>query len=153
MVNDTAITQSQAIGRFVAREFNLYGSTNLEHTRIDEIIDFLHDLIEPSMDFLFTEKDEEKIKEKKAKYFKELIPNLEMLGKLLGEKEYFLGDKLSYADIGYFAGFEFVALKGEGNPEVEESLSKVPNLKKLYDRVANIPAIAEWRKTRPQNPF
>lgn len=153
LVDGVPIAQSHAIGRYVAREFNLYGSNNLEHARVDQVIDYVTELIEPSTEFLFKEQDKTKIKEKKDKYFVELVPSLEKLEAFLGDKDYFLGDKISYADICFFAGFEYIALKGEGYPEVAEALSKVPNLKKLYDRVANNAAISESIKARSPKPF
>ncbi|CAD5114941.1 DgyrCDS3972 [Dimorphilus gyrociliatus] len=152
-VDDVVIAQTHAIGRYLAREFNLYGSNSLEAAIVDQVVENNSDLITPSIPWLFGEKDEATKAELKASYFETIGVQLNHLGKFLGDKDYFLGDKISYADVVFFTGLEFIILKGEGTPEMLKALEEVPNLKKLYDRVASYPAVAEWIKVRPQNSF
>lgn len=149
-IDDFEMAQTHAIGRYLSKKFHLYGENDLDALRIDQVLEALNDMLQSTSDWLFFEQDEEKKIEKKEKYFKNLVNKLENLGRFLGDRKYFLGDNLSYADIAFFAGFEFIELIGKGNPEVVETMEKVPNLMNLYNCIANEPRITIWRKERPQ---
>lgn len=43
-IDDRIISQSDTICRYLAREFGLYGNTNLDQTTIDEITDVVSDI-------------------------------------------------------------------------------------------------------------
>lgn len=152
-IDDLQLAQTHAIGRYLSKKFNLFGEDDLDALRIDQVLEALNDMLQSTSDWLFFEEDEKKKIEKKEKYFRNLIEKLKNLEKFLGHANYFLGSKISYADVAFFAGFEFIELIENGNPEVVVTMENTPKLKDLYYRVANEPAIAAWRNERPKTCF
>ncbi|BFZ09086.1 hypothetical protein BsWGS_12125 [Bradybaena similaris] len=141
--------QSIAIATYLAREFGLYGKSNLDGLQIDQVIqlaaDFFNALVQS-----FREKDEAK-KEELQKKFKEVeVPKyLGFLEKLLTESGtgYFVGNSLTLADIWvYDLLYSFVshkALTTDGYPHIQE----------LNKNVESNENIKVYLATRKQTPF
>jgi len=147
-VDGVKLCQSKAIARYLAGEFGFAGETALDRARADMIVDCAEDVMKPSLAF-FHEKDPAKQAEMKDKFVKETLPAaLLSFEKLLienkGGESYFVGDKMTWADIG-FADLccWFSSL------QVEIPFDTVPKLKALKERVESTPKIAEWIKNRP----
>jgi len=147
-VDGVKLGQSNTIARFLARRFNLAGKTDVEQARADMLVDCYEDTSKPGMAYVF-EKDEEKKAAAKKKFIEEQLPaSLALLEKLLkdnnGGDGYFVGDDLTWADLGLLTLVNFLELSGAENP-----FSKYPKLQALHDRVANLPKIAAWIANRP----
>lgn len=66
-------------------------------------------------------------------------------------KGFFLGDKLTYADISFFDFFNgYIA---GGQPTIPKELQKFPLLAEHYNRVLNVPEIKTWIAKRPASFF
>lgn len=61
-IDDELITESHTIVRHLAREFDLYGSTNKDKVIIDQVLDILKKVEENCWDFFFWEEGEKQVR-------------------------------------------------------------------------------------------
>lgn len=151
-VDGVKLCQSNAIARLLARRFNLAGKTDLDQARADMLIDCYEDTVKPILAFFF-EQDETKKAAAQKKFLEEQLPvSLASLEKLLTENNggngYFVGDGLTWADLGLLVTDGWLKLAGAG-----EQIGKYPKLSALLERVKNLPKIAAWLAKRPETPF
>ncbi|CAH3143809.1 unnamed protein product, partial [Pocillopora meandrina] len=146
------LSQSVAILRYLANEFGLAPDSNLGKAKADAIVDAVMDIRAKKRDVHF-ERDPS-LKEKLSKDFLEshLPSALKSFQKLLeaneGGQGFFVGKKLTYADISFFNFLNSWVAKDKikGYP-VE--LENFPLLRGLYERVRDIPAVKKRLETRP----
>jgi len=96
-----SLTQSMAIAKFLAREFDLAGSNALEAAKMDEIVDAINDL-QNTMYQCHFEKDATVKEEKLKKFMEETLPKgLTNLENILGKRggNFFVGNKLSWTEL------------------------------------------------------
>jgi len=147
-VDGVKLCQSKAIARYLAGEFGFAGETALDRARADMIVDCGEDVLKQTLTF-FHEKDSAKQTELKDKFVKETLPAaLQSFEKLLKENKggdsYFVGNKMTWADIGFSDLCGWISAL-----QIEIPFSDVPKLKTLKERVESTPKIAEWIKKRP----
>jgi glutathione S-transferase len=141
--------QSMAIARFVAREAGLSGRNSFEQALIDSVTDQVTDLREKLGEVKFKPEAEKKaaFKDFSEKTIPTVLPNLEKFAASNTERGYFVGNKITLADIHFFAIMELV------NGMIPNVLSSYPTLQKIYKNVANHPRIAAYLERRPQTAF
>lgn len=143
-VDDEFLGQSMACARFIARQHKpeLLGAPGLEEARVNEIVYAWGDVQDLliAAHFAESEIEKEKKKAKIAPLMKALHDKLETNN---GGQGYFVGDKLTLADIVCY-NIMFNVL--EKRPETAEQL---PLLKSHHDRVAASPNIKTWIEKRP----
>ncbi|KAG9469684.1 hypothetical protein GDO78_019919 [Eleutherodactylus coqui] len=123
-----------------AQKDSLTGKTDLDDLHIDAILDTIDDFI---LQFPWTA-DEKTIKEYIAKPGASLCSNLE---KELGDKKWFAGDYVTWADF-------FWEVCSDSFEYYQSGFCKdYPNLFALKQRVRELPAIAAWIKRRPETPY
>ncbi|RUS84491.1 hypothetical protein EGW08_007730 [Elysia chlorotica] len=143
-VDGQVIGQSTAINNFLAREFGLYGKTNMESCQVDQIGCLLEDYFQLAIKAMF-EKDEAK----KAQLMKELKEEtapkyLDLLEKLLKKNGsgYFVGKEITLADINvYNVTWAFLN-------EAPAALDSFPLLKEFHHKVNSIPQIKSYVDAR-----
>ncbi|XP_052086424.1 S-crystallin SL11-like isoform X4 [Mytilus californianus] len=144
----TMINQTGAIARYLAREFGLYGSNNMENTKCDIIIDTVFDVLNAMIKLHF-EKDEAKKEELGKKFSSEVLPQFfTYLCKLLKENggKYLLGSKLTVADM---AAFDMID-KLKCNPQMGEGVYKdFAEVKKFYESVKTNANVQKYLEKRP----
>jgi len=151
-VDGVLLAQSIAIARFVANEFGLTPPTNWGKAQADMTVDGCADFAQKITPSRF-EKDEVK-KAQLEEEAKAVTPGFlkcfeDLLRANNGGKGYFVGDKLTYADISVFNTLNY-AWFDPGNPlSTPGELKKFPLLAEHYERIMNIPAIKNWLKERP----
>jgi len=151
-VDGEAICQGRAINRFLAEEFNLYGSSNWDRVFIDQVNETLGELNEGFAKIKFDKsKDEETKNAEIAAYFatdrtKQIFG---FLNSKLRSKDgnYFLGEKISFADIVYFVAYEYIVAC---YPAVAD---EYPELAALHTSVSNVEPIKKYLSTRKHKPF
>jgi len=150
-VNGKTIAQSQAIQRFVAREHGLFGSSDLEGFSIDAFVEAIMDAREP-FGAARRIKDETERKAKFATIMRDEWPkwatkfNAHLAANNEG-KGYFVGTKISLADIFFFNTTEFLVGLDAG------AISSFPLLVAHNERVRTNPGIAAWLAKRPKTAF
>ncbi|XP_056020329.1 hematopoietic prostaglandin D synthase-like [Ostrea edulis] len=138
--------QSISLARYIAKKNGLAGTNDLEQLQIDQVVDNVHDLHEEMIVPIF-EKDEKRKAEQTKKLMEESIPRgMGFLSKTLKDNggQYFVGKKLSLADI-YF--FDVVSRFLEKDDKV---LDKFPELKANLNKTKSLPKIADYLTKRPK---
>ncbi|XP_045164188.2 S-crystallin SL11-like [Mercenaria mercenaria] len=144
---NTTVAQWMAINRYFAREFSMYGQTNLEALFIDEIVDTCVTLLEQA-EKASAIRDENKKKEAVKTFTHEIAHKYlrfleSSIVSRVGEKEtgFAVGSKLSLADIMIFNVIETGRLEGE--------LVEYPRVTVSREKVLENERIAMWLKIRP----
>ncbi|XP_061178875.1 glutathione S-transferase 1-like [Saccostrea echinata] len=140
-VDDKYIPQSGAILRYVGRAFGLYGDNNDESTRIDVIIGATDDFLKDVSDAVY-EKDETKKAELKKDLEENKFPQyLNLMEEILKENNggdgFFVGNRLSIADLKVFDTVDQVASYATPPPFP-------PKLGAFIEKVKNNPKIKEY---------
>ncbi|XP_052232067.1 probable glutathione S-transferase 7 [Dreissena polymorpha] len=143
-VDGKQLAQSNAIARFLAREFDLAGKNSWEQALCDQTLELINDLIQEVVKFFF-EKDEERKKEV-GKHLAEVV-----YPKFLGyfEKQldnnggkYLVGSGLTVADLAVYAVLDTAVQNSE------TFLEKHEKLRAHRDMVGAIPKIQEYVSNR-----
>jgi len=143
-VDGTKICQSMTIARYCGHAYGLGGKNAMENAQMDEIVDAVSDFTEKQYNAFLFEKDEAKKAELQKTYTTETGPTfLKQLEARLCSRggEYFVGGKLSYADIIVYNFCSELPCK--------QALASHPKLNALVDKVANLPNIKKWVESRP----
>ncbi|XP_072050678.1 glutathione S-transferase 1-like [Amphiura filiformis] len=146
-VDGEKLTQVKAVARYVAKQTGFYGKNDIECAKIDEVIDLCEDWHRPINDtFLVSPEEKEYLLKKIGKLSKEICNNLlEILKR--GKGTYFVGDRLTLADLYVFGDLEFLSLW------VDNMLKDFPKLVEFRDRIAAEPKVAEWMAKRPESQY
>ncbi|KAH3893236.1 probable glutathione S-transferase 7 [Dreissena polymorpha] len=143
-VDGKQLAQSNAIARFLAREFDLAGANSWEQALCDQTLELINDLIQEVVKYFF-EKDDERKKEV-GKHLAEVV-----YPKFLGyfEKQldnnggkYLVGSGLTVADLAVYAVLD-TAMQNS-----ETFLEKHEKLRAHRDMVGAIPRIQEYVSNR-----
>ncbi|XP_043273025.1 glutathione S-transferase-like isoform X2 [Venturia canescens] len=141
--------QTLPICRYLAKQLNLIGKTDVDALRIDAIANALHDM-RKQVALFYREPDplvSAKIKvETVGKIVPFFLDKFEELAKKNGG--YLHGGELSYADI-FFVGIHDSVVNACG-PEI---MSGRPSLQALRERVVALPNVKAWIDKRPKNDF
>ncbi|CAH3186622.1 unnamed protein product [Porites evermanni] len=145
--------QSGSVTKYICKKGGLCPADSFDEATADSIGDEAMDLVEAVIKLHF-EKDEKKKEESTKKFFETTLPDeLKNFDAILksrdGGKAFFLGEKLTSADILFFDFCNSFLSKGE--PTVPEPLKKFPLLEKHYNRVLNVPEINAWITKRPKS--
>jgi len=149
-VGDVKLCQSMSIVRYLAREFGLYGKSNLDMAYVDMILDTLLDLFTPFVTAAF-EKDEA-VKAEKMKTFKEdTLPKVtgfleDIVKKTKSKSGCAIGDKMSVADLALH-----VYLESVGCTDAKSGCP--PLLAAIREKVASDPNVKKYLSTRKETPF
>jgi len=147
MVDEKPLPQSVAIARYVAKEVGLVPEDNLKAAFCDAMVDTICDMMDANYKIVFSGKSQE---EQNKMFQEELFPNTlqPMLAKLekrfSEEKEWFLGDKLTWADL---ALTNWYMNTKAAHPEMN---GKFPAVDQYCDKVAALPNIKAWLDKRPE---
>eukprot|EP01120_Amphizonella_sp_Union-15-10_P008292 TRINITY_DN295_c0_g1_i1.p1 TRINITY_DN295_c0_g1~~TRINITY_DN295_c0_g1_i1.p1 ORF type:complete len:215 (+),score=42.55 TRINITY_DN295_c0_g1_i1:86-730(+) len=138
------ISQSHAIERFLAREFGLYGSSNLEAARIDEINEGAVDLWNSYAQQVFMKPQEEQpeaLKKFLAETFPKFAAVYEKFKNENPESHFFVGKSITYADLMVFH-------VGQG---IKAEWKDFPNVHKVTEAVAK--TLEKYLSNRPPSNF
>nr|AYN44542.1 glutathione S-transferase S3 [Brachionus koreanus] len=140
------LSQSVAIGRFLARKFGLAGKGDEEQAMVDMYGDQISDLVNEFAKFMM-ENDETKKKEIYQKLETEIIPyHMKFFETKLAQSKtgFFFDSGLTWIDL-YL--FNLLGLLGEQRSQLFEHFKAV---KTLYDKVSEYGKIKAYLETRPE---
>jgi len=132
-VDGKVICQSAAMQRYIANEYNFYGSNNLERALVDQVSETIVEMMSAVIQIMFYSKDTD---EKKQEAYTELFhgatgkARFNFLESILFGKSFFVGNGVTLADVLFFAGCEMV------EKAFPNMLQGYENLKKLNQRFA-----------------
>lgn len=147
------LPQSIAIARYVARKNGLAGSNDLESAQIDAIVDTMRDAVEAYYRTVFFEKDEQRKADGLKTFLDETLPkqieNLERMKKSFSKDErFFVGDKLSWADLFIFQSVDVL------QQIVPESAEKIGNkFENLFKTINENEKLKSYLESRPKTAF
>merc|ERR1712106_993976 len=146
MVNGKALTESQAITRYVAKQAGLVPQDDLQAAYADALFDSFEGFMPELYRKIVVLKAEPAEKQRILK--EDMIPNkinpmLTRLNERLATREWYISDKVTWSDLGISMAFSKVA---EYYPDL---LKDFPNVQKLVEKVQALPAIKKWISTRP----
>jgi glutathione S-transferase len=146
-VDGKFLAQSMAILRYLGKVYNLAGDNEFETAKCDELLESMADFGKACWE-MYIESDPAKKKERTEKIYAETLPKYlskwnEILQKNGG---FFVGNRLSIADICIADNLETHVIKLEGN-----ILEKYPALSAHRGTVYNSPGIKEWVEKRPKS--
>ncbi|XP_036381790.1 hematopoietic prostaglandin D synthase-like [Megalops cyprinoides] len=139
------LNQSLAIARFLAKEAGLAGQGRLQEAQADAIVDSLNDF---TLMIPWREEDQQLKKQKIDGLFDVHAPKLlGYLEKQLGDREWLVGDAVTWADLyWHVCSTTFSVLRpGFSDPH--------PRLCALLQRVGGLPGLDHWLQTRPKTEF
>jgi len=134
---DIKITQSNAILRYIARKYNLCGSTEAERILVDmlecEAMDFRNGFVRvcynPAMESL------------RDDYIKNVKQKIKRFSDFLGEKQWFAGGQITYVD---FVLYELLDQHRLFEPTL---LDDFANIKAFLDRFEALQAIRDYMQS------
>ncbi|CAL2049796.1 hypothetical protein CAEBREN_15068 [Caenorhabditis brenneri] len=146
-VDGKQLAQSRAIERYLGKTFGIAGENDWETAKMDELVSCVEDfLIE--INPWFKEQDNAK----KVEIFKSLcetsiIPFMTAFEAILNGSgaEFFVSDKISYADLAIFHIFWFMNSK-----ILPGSLRRFPKLYEFVEKISAIDSIKSWIAARPK---
>ena len=145
-VDGEAISQSNAINRYIGRLTNLYPQNSLNALRCDEVMDAVEDVISALVQTFRIKDDDEMRVARERLVQKPIIPYLERLNEILVSRggEYFADGRLTVADLKVFVLLR--SLLGGVLDYVPTDLPArhAPVLLAQYERIATMPEIQEY---------
>ncbi|KAK7027291.1 hypothetical protein SK128_005166 [Halocaridina rubra] len=149
MIDEEPLVQSLAIARFAAKEAGLVPEDNLEAAMCDALVDTVNEMMKELYDNVRKYDDDDE----KQKYFEEIFfpnhlePFLKNLNERLSEKEWFVTDQLTWADLMLARTMMQIT---EKHPDCLENFSDVAA---HMERVCEVPSIKEWIENSPETAF
>ncbi|CAG5129348.1 unnamed protein product [Candidula unifasciata] len=134
--------QTVAIANFFASEFGLYGKTNLDRLRIDQLVQLIEDFVQ-EVGKVYREPDEAKKAELEKKVKEEAAPKyLGFIEKMLNENkgQRLLGDSDTYGDIVIYD-----LVTGFLGPYTATAVEQSPLVKALAERIGNNDRIKAYK--------
>lgn len=147
-VDGEAITQSNAINRFVGKLAGLYPTDPLEAARCDEVMDAVEDVVTRVVATFGIEDDREKQSARKALVDGAISLYLKRLQEILQARggRYFADDRLTIADLKVYVWIG--SLRSGVLDHIPTDLTDrvAPQLAEHYERIAAHPAVAAYYK-------
>ncbi|XP_017881706.1 glutathione S-transferase-like [Ceratina calcarata] len=149
-IDGKVYSQTLPICRYLAKQFNLLGKTDLDTLQIDEIAMALHDFRRLTVSNYFREQDPILKAKKKIDVMENVIPFYlnKFEERVKNNDGYLHGGQLSYADL------FFAAISDSLTTAYEAEITKDhPHLKCLKEKILAIPNIKAWLEKRPKLDF
>ena len=145
---EVVIPQSKAIERYLARQFNMFGETELESALVDAVCEHFRDIkavYQPLRKLTGPDK-----KDKMEHFFKETLKERFIaIEKSLSNTEWLVGTTLTLADICLYDLVTFF----DAQELVQAALANASRLQHIFEKVQDLPEIQTWLSTRPVTPF
>ncbi|CAI5454600.1 unnamed protein product [Caenorhabditis angaria] len=146
-VDGKQLAQSRVIERFLAKKLGLSGDNEWETAKMDELVACVEDFLIQIAPWFKEQEQAKKVEIFRSLIDTTIIPFISAFENLLisNGTGYFVGDKISYADLAIFHIFWFMNTK-----ILPGSLRKYPKLLEFVDKIANIDNIKKWIAQRPK---
>ncbi|XP_011055451.1 PREDICTED: uncharacterized protein LOC105146708 [Acromyrmex echinatior] len=140
--------QSKAIGRFIAKKGNLYGSDDFEAMEIDAVVDSIDD-IRQAMGHYYMEQNPTFKAKLKEIVFQKLYQSRDKFEEQVKKNGgYLVGGKLSWADFQWAGHCDILSSVLAVDPNEDH-----PELKKLVEKVRALPNVKAYIEKRPKTEF
>ena len=144
-VGEDIIFQSKAIERYLAKTYNLMGSSLVEEALIDGLCEVIRDY-KTEYQQVKKEKNEESLK----KWFTETLPEKVGLLELNINMIHAVGGRVSLADI---VMFEFFTQYFDDVVSINNVLNGTEKVRSIVSNIGENKKIIKWLETRPMTDF
>lgn len=144
-VGGDVICQSKAIERYLAKTYNLMGSSLVEEALIDSLCEVIRDY-KTEYQQVKKEKNEESLK----KWFSETLPEKVVLLELNINMIHAVGGRVSLADI---VLFEFFTQYFDDVASINNVLNATEKVRSIVSNIGENKKIINWLETRPVTEF
>ena len=144
-VGEDVIFQSKAIERYLAKTYNLMGSSLVEEALIDGLCEVIRDY-KTEYQQVKKEKNEESLK----KWFSETLPEKVSLLELNINMIHAVGGRVSLADI---VMFEFFTQYFDDVVSINNVLNGTEKVRSIVSNIGENKKIIKWLETRPMTDF
>ncbi|KAF9350299.1 hypothetical protein BGX26_011498, partial [Mortierella sp. AD094] len=146
------LAESQAIERYLATKFHLYGKNDYEHHKVEQFFTST-DTAQQTFGTKVVGAAPDKRAEEANKFYAEVLPKFievhEAHLKKNGSNGHYVGDSTTLADIKTTLLINRILfLRPKGADEVPFSAEKTPLLWKVRETVDNHPTLAAWKKSQ-----
>lgn len=153
-VDGTVLSSSEAIVCYIAEVFGLDGDTPLERARCRMVLDSLNDILNTFIRQYLEEKGDSRKAQMTTEFVDETLPYwVDKFEALLKQNDggdgWFVGNKLTYADIAVFDFFDNFSDYIQLDVSLLMSKEQAPKLSALWQKVRDLPAIAAYVDSRP----
>lgn len=149
-VDGLKLPQSLAIARYIAKQFNLAGASDLDQAKADAVVDTCMDMQIAYYTKVFRAKDEEKEAAKKSYIDEDAPGHLAKIDKIIGlfgSNGFSVGSSLTWADL---LVWETTTMMNTLDASL---VTKHANIMAVRKSVEANQKVAEYIKSRPQTPF
>jgi len=146
-VDGEIISQSKTIERYLANKFNMMGSSELEAAHIDSICESVRDFKDMYQKVRVAE---DKEKASSEWFTATLVEKLVLLENLLGDNGFSVGSETTLSDVVLYS---FITNFFDNKDAAMNATLTSPKLRKIIERVDNIPEMIQWLKNRPKTDF
>ncbi|CAG2214967.1 HPGDS [Mytilus edulis] len=150
-INGNELTQKLVIDRFLAGQFGLLGSSDLERCKIDEVMTTITDFAVQLSGTFFIQEEEAKATAVKDILDTKLAPIMAYIEKTMNENKtqsgYIVGGKLSVADLSIFNCLETLTNLSP------TALDEYTRIRDLNTKIGIISSIAKYVASRPKTPI
>ncbi len=149
-IDGVAVTQSNALSRYVGKLAGLYPTDDMQALYCDEVLDALEDILHYIVPTFGLKGEElQEAREKLADGWLSIY--LRGLGELLvrGGGDYFAGESLTVADLKAFVQVRWLLSGGLDHIPTDLVERLAPDLVRHQDRVAADPRVTAYYATRP----
>jgi len=153
--NGEVLAQSIAILRFVCQKFGLYPTDSKQAYLVEAIVDQRRDVLLKAIKIYNITDEAEKKKSMENFYAGDLVADLKLIEafykKHTSGNGYFVGDKMSMADIDLI-DFYIKFITHPPRKEIgQKAIEQVPELKKYFE--TRVQDFKTYLETRPERPF
>jgi len=149
-VDGITIPQSKAVERFLARRFNMMGSSDLESAQIDAICESVRDFKEMYQKVRGLS-EEEKEAGTNEWFTVTLVERLSLLeNQMVGETGFSVGSSITLSDVVLFT---FVTQFFDNKEASYNATLATPKIRAIVDRVSSHAEVVSWLDRRPKTSF
>ncbi|XP_059153766.1 glutathione S-transferase Mu 4-like isoform X2 [Physella acuta] len=132
--DEVKLTQSNTILRYLGRKYKLYGETPKENAEVDLLLDVIMDVRNGFVRLCYGPEITDAVRQE---YVQQVKATLDSLEKFLGDKKFFVGDKVTICDFHIYEMFDqhklFEPSLFEGRKSLNEYLHRFEELPKIKE--------------------
>ena len=146
-VDGVVVPQSKSIERFLAKKYNLMGTSDIEALRIDSLCECVRDFKDA---YQSVRKAENKGEATNEWFTKTLVEKLSLLENLVDGNGFTVGETLSLSDVVLYA---FITQFFDNKEASYNATLATPRLRRIVDGVSQNEKVVAWLNNRPVTDF
>ena len=146
-VDGVVVPQSKSIERFLAKKYNLMGTSDIEALRIDSLCECVRDFKDA---YQSVRKAENKVEATNEWFTKTLVEKLSLLENLVDGNGFTVGERLSLSDVVLYA---FITQFFDNKEASMNATLASPKIRSVIENVSTVPQLVSWIEKRPKTDF